>query len=590
MKLSVRRSPEKVKGGEIVARMLAAEGVDTVFGIIDGSYFGFYSTLGKYGIRIITPRHESSAAHMAGAYAKLTGKLGVCMASNGPGVANMLPGVAVEQAEGNRVLLITSSRREGIVYPDRGGTFQYFPHVPTISAMSKDSCAVPTFDRVAELTRRALRNCFTGRPGVVHLDVPESIMNGNYEVDPTWFREPEQYRQVEPLTPSRNQVRRAVELLSNARHPLIHAGHGVIHARAWDLVRDLAETLQAPMTTSWAARAAVDERSELAVPMVYQGPLAKARNEADVVLVLGSRIGESDFWGKPPYWAPASNQLVIQVDIDPEHLGNIRPAELPVQADVGAFLREVLTEIRSNPGDLRPRKKWVTALNKACKARRKKLDKKIKTEGMPIHSAYVPGVAQEVFGDEAIMVFDGGNTQIWANFFTEVRTPNSIITTPKMGHLGAGVPQAVGCKAAFPDKVVYGILGDGAMGFQMQEIETAVRNNLPVIYIVLCDRQWGMVKINQEFALKPIKTLIKGTLSPEETINTDIGEIEWDVLARSMGAHGERVSDPAGLEGALRRALASGKPAVVHVDVDQVSHLWAPELKTFKDMHLEPAG
>ena len=128
--------------------------------------------------------------------------------------------------------------------------------------------------------------------------------------------------------------------------------------------------------------------------------------------------------------------------------------------------------------------------------------------------------------------------------------------------------QALGAKAASPERQVYCVIGDGAFGFQPQELETAVRNGLKVTYIVLCDKQWGMVKINQQFQLKPLKTLIKGTLSPEETINTDIGEIEWDVLARSMGAHGERVSEPAGLEAALQRALASGKPAVVHVDVD----------------------
>jgi acetolactate synthase-1/2/3 large subunit len=124
-------------GGEIVARMLAAEGVDTVFGIIDGTYFGLYSSFEQFGIRLISPRHETSALHMAGAYARLTGRLGVAIASNGPGVANALPGIAVENGEGNRVLLLTSSRREGIGYPDRGGTFQYFDQVGVTKPMSK---------------------------------------------------------------------------------------------------------------------------------------------------------------------------------------------------------------------------------------------------------------------------------------------------------------------------------------------------------------------------------------------------------------------------------------------------------------------
>ena len=144
-------------GGEALARMLAAEGVEVVFGIVDGTYMGFFGSFEKHGIRMVSPRHETSAAHMAGAYARITGKLGVCMASNGPGVANILPGVAVENGEGNRVLLITSSRRNPIAYPDRGGTYQYFNQAGVTRAMTKWSGAVPSFERLPESFRRATR-------------------------------------------------------------------------------------------------------------------------------------------------------------------------------------------------------------------------------------------------------------------------------------------------------------------------------------------------------------------------------------------------------------------------------------------------
>src|SRR5690606_30201623 len=165
------------------ARMLAAEGVDTVFGIIDGTYFGLYSSLPGVGIDLVSPRHETSAMHMAGAWARLTGRLGVAIASNGPGVANALPGIAVENGEGNRVLLITSSRRTGIGSPDRGGTYQYFDQVGVTRAMTKWSGHVPTRDRIPEMLRRALRLSWRGRPGVVHLDVPEDVLNGVAELD-----------------------------------------------------------------------------------------------------------------------------------------------------------------------------------------------------------------------------------------------------------------------------------------------------------------------------------------------------------------------------------------------------------------------
>ena len=156
--------------------------------------------------------------------------------------------------------------------------------------------------------------------------------------------------------------------------------------------------------------------------------------------------------------------------------------------------------------------------------------------------------------------------------------------------LGAGVGQALGAAAAKPDVPVCCIIGDGAMGFHPQEIETAIRNRMHIVYIVLCDRQWGMVKINQHIAMKPIKTLIKKTLSPEESINTDLGNINFHQLAESMGAHGEYANNPDDFRKALERSLQTGICSVIHVDVDPVKHMWAPGLKYFKEMHAEPRG
>ncbi len=456
--------------------------------------------------------------------------------------------------------------------------------------MSKWSCAAPSADRVAELLRRALRACYTGRPGIVHLEIPEDVMNTAIEEDPAWFRPVAQYRTTEALCPTPSQVDRALSLFAAAKRPLIHVGSGVIHAQCWDAVRRFAESQEAMLTTSWAARAAVDERDPRSVPMWAVSTIAKARNEADLVLVLGSRLGETDFWGKAPYWASPDAQKLIQVDLDLDHLGNNRPVDLPVQADVGAFVDALLAKETGPRKGLPARRKWAKALGKDAAARRAKLDQHAAKTGMPMHPARIPSTCQEVLKDDAIVVIDGGNTSIWSHFFYGVRQPNSFLGTPKMGMLGAGVAQAIGAKAAFPERQVVCLIGDGAFGFHPQEVETAVRADLPVIWIVFCDRQWGMVKINQHFALHPVKTLIRKTLPEEQCINTDLAEIRFDDMARSMGAHGERVSDPAGLPGALRRALRSGKPAVIHADVDRVAHLWAPNLKTFKDMHQEPAG
>jgi len=280
-------------GGELLVKMLKGEGVKVVFGIIDGTYFGFYSNLEKYGIRLITPRHETSAAHMAGAYARITGKLGVCIASNGPGVANVLPGVAVENGEGNRVLLLTSCRRDPIVYPDRGGAYQYFNQVGAIKPMSKWSGTVPSFSRLAELAKRALRLSYKGRPGVVHLDVPENIMNGKFDI-PDSIAVPGSYRKTTGITPNAEQVRKAAMILGRAEKPIVHAGSGILHAHCSALLQQVAEKLVAPVTTSWAARGAIPENADVAIPMVHIDVNNKVRSEADVVLAIGTRFGETD--------------------------------------------------------------------------------------------------------------------------------------------------------------------------------------------------------------------------------------------------------------------------------------------------------
>ncbi|MCK6557850.1 thiamine pyrophosphate-binding protein [bacterium] len=577
-------------GGEIIAAMLAKEGVEKVFGIIDGTYFGFYSSLKKFGIALISPRHEACALHMAGAYARLTGKLGVAMASNGPGVANALAGVAVENGEGNRVLLITSTRRSGIGYPGRGGTYQYFNQVGVIKPMAKWSGAALSFGRLQEMMRRAFRLSYHGRPGVVHVDVPEDLMNGKTEAQP--LLAPGRYRRLEAICAGDEQIAAAAEMLAVAKLPMIHAGSGVIHAAAYSELQAVAELLHAPVTTSWGARSVLPETHELAIPMIYIKLNQAVRTSADVVLALGSRLGETDWWGKPPYWAPASAQQMIQVDIDEEILGLNKPVDLAILSDLKVFLARLAEKLRprQNKMPLAERRKAVKRFQNARSKFRQKLDGALKDNSVPMNPAHVAHVCRRVFAEEAICVIDGGNTAVWTHFYHEATVPNTVLHTAKFGMLGAGVAQALGAAVAFPERQVYCIIGDGAMGFNLQEIETAVRNDLKPIYLVCCDRQWGMVKINQQFALKPVKTMVKKSLPPEETINADLGEMQFDKLAESMGAHGERVADPKDLQPALERCLAANKCSVIHVDVNPVKHMWAPGLIHFKAMHREPKG
>ena len=578
-------------GGEALARMLAAEGVEVVFGIVDGTYMGFFGSFEKHGIRMVSPRHETSAAHMAGAYARMTGKLGVCMASNGPGVANILPGVAVENGEGNRVLLITSSRRTPIAYPDRGGTYQYFNQTGVTRAMSKWSGAVPSFERLPEFFRRAARISWSGRPGVVHLDVPETVMNGVFEADGLDLRPPKEYRRTTPIEPTPSEVAEAAELLRNAERPHIHSGYGVLHAHGSAALQKVVESLGCPATTSWAGRGAMPDDHEQLLPIWAMDPINTSRSEADVVLVVGSRLGETDWWGKAPYWGKPGEQKMVQVDIDDEILGLNKATELAVLADANAFLSALADELERTPPSpdrVQANRARTAGLVEGQGKVRAQLDAALQNTAAPMHSSHVPVTCQKLFGDDAVYVFDGGNATVWASFFSDINRPDALLSTFKFGMLGAGVSQALAGQIARPDAKVVCIIGDGAMGFHVQELETALRNGLPVIYLVLCDKQWGMVKLTQTIGLQMLRPAI-GT-DQQGTINADFEEIEFDKVAEAMGCHGERVADPAELEAALLRCVESGKPSVVHVDVDPNMHLFAPGLQEFKAMHQEPGA
>ena len=588
-----------LSGGAIMARMLAAEGVDRVFGIIDGTYYGLYASFAEAGIELISPRHETSAAHMAGAYARTTGGLGVVMASNGPGVANVLPGVAVEQAEGNRVLLLTSARRTGIGHPDRGGTYQYFDQTAVTAPMTRWSGHVPTAERIPELLRHALRAVWSGRPGVVHLDVPEDLINGVHELEGQVLWAPSTYRSVTPLAPDPDQVASLADSLHEARRPLLQAGSGVLHAGAEAELARLAELLDAAVTTSWGARCAVDERTRSAVPMVHVDLVDQVRNETDLIVVLGSRLGETDWWGKAPNWARADEAATVQIDIDPAVLGANRPLKQAIRADVRATLTALIEAVEAQ--DPSPhtaeRRGWLDEIGQARAANRAKLDRALGANDRkgPVHPARVPVTAQEVFDEDTIWVIDGGNTAVWSQFYLEARAHRSHLSTYKFGMLGAGMAQPLGAKVAAPDRAVCCLIGDGAFGMHPQEVETAVRHGLDVTWIVFADRAWGMVKMSQSIAAKPLKTVARRMLldkPPREgdTVYADLGEIRYDDLARSMGAHGERVSRADELRPALERCRDADGPSVLHVDVDSGAHLWPPALRTFKAMHEEPAG
>jgi acetolactate synthase-1/2/3 large subunit len=232
----------------------------------------------------------------------------------------------------------------------------------------------------------------------------------------------------------------------------------------------------------------------------------------------------------------------------------------------------------------------MTAYAKHMRRYSAKLEGALADAGSPVHSAHVPAAVRDAFPADSPIVADGGNTAVWTMFYSRAAARGRMLSTMKMGMLGAGMGQAIGAAIAVPDRPVACVIGDGAAGMHPQEIETAVRHKLHVVWLVLCDKQWGMVKMTQSIAMRPVKMLLRKRLDADENIWTDFGDIDFAAVARAMGARGERVNAPGELRAAIDRALADPGPTVIHVDVNPVVHMWAPGLIHFKAMHQEPRG
>jgi acetolactate synthase-1/2/3 large subunit len=300
---------------------------------------------------------------------------------------------------------------------------------------------------------------------------------------------------------------------------------------------------------------------------------ALARSEADVVLVVGSRLGEYDGWGMPPAWGDPSKQKTIQIDVDPNCIGLNRPVDLGIVADAKAALGALLEGVRAKT---EPRGEMPDL------ARYRELSSQTMQQGMqylfaPAEKGMNPGQmvfnARNFFARDAVTVLDGGNTTLWGVAYNRIFEPNSFLYSVKMGYLGTGLPFAIGAKLAAPERQVYCITGDGAVGFNIMELETALRENVPLVVIVAVDDGWGMERSAYSFQGYP----------PEQHYGIDLcGQMRYDLIAQGMGCYGEKVDSVDELPRALERATSSGKPALLHVVVDQKLNMDPPGYKQFR--------
>jgi acetolactate synthase-1/2/3 large subunit len=555
----------EITGGQLLARALQAEGIEHLFGLPSPEIDPLFAQLEGHGIRLVPMRHEAAAAHMAEGLYKTTGKVSAVLGNPGPGAANLIPGVTTALHEGVPMLALTSQHRLGISYPSTPATFQGQDQVDMFRPVVKWSAGLFQWERIPELVRMAFREMFSGRPGPVHIDLPMPIIyeERDEELAPV---ELAGSSRAEGPRASDEQLGQAAAILAGAKRPVVVSGTGVDRSGANAELLEVVELLGCPVLNTQAGRATVPhDHPNFIIGFGDAGDLV--RREADVILAVGTRVGNLDL-PYDKYWGDPAQQQLIQIDIDPRNMGVTRPLALGIVADAKDALSGLAEALRgagisadAREGAAEDLARYRAALDEMRMLQAKPV---IEWPGPGIHPAHAIGVIGAFFGPDAIYTADGGNTNLWAYALLPGTRPRSYHSILELGMLGTGIPQAIGAKLGEPERDVVCVTGDGAAGFNIMEMQSAARENLNINVIVFAEGSWTMEEPNE-------------LARWGRTWGCEQGEIRWDKVAEGLGCHSEYVDALDELEPALTRCREHDGPSLICLRSDHDANLGVPE-------------
>lgn len=538
---------------EAFVETLVANGVTDVFGIVGSAYMDALDLFEPAGIRFWSVAHEQNAAHMADGYSRASGRHGVCVAQNGPGITNFVTAIAAAYWAHSPVVCITPEA--GTATAGLGG-FQETEQLPIFSKITRYQVHVARADRLAELTQRAFTLAMLER-GPAQVNVPRDLFYGD------GGGELPQAPTIRRSAGSAQSLDEAAALLAQARFPVILAGGGVVMAGGHKELVALAEQLSAPVVTGYLHNDAFPASHPLACgPLGYQGSKAAMRvlARADLVLALGSRLGP---FGTLPqydieYW-PARARLV-QVDADHRVLGLVKPTDVAIHGDARLAAIELgrrLREAPSPPLCLGNREARLAEVAREQEAWRRELDAWSTGGGTPIPPRRALRELERAMPPGAMVATDIGNVCSVANSYLRFEQGPSFFAAMAFGNCGYAFPTAMGAKAACPGRPAIAYVGDGAWGMSLAEVLTCVREALPVVAVVFHNRQWGAEKKNQI------------DFFDGRCVASELQSPSFAGIARAMGAEGITVDAPDQVGDALRTAVASGRPTVLELMLSQ---------------------
>jgi thiamine pyrophosphate-dependent acetolactate synthase large subunit-like protein len=538
-----------IEGSELVAQAIAREGIDTLFGVPGGPIVEIMGYAPHHGVRPIGVRHEQAAAFSATAWGYVSNKVGVCVLAAGPAVTNAVTGAHVAFDNCMPLLLVGGSGPQGGRY---SGTFQETENVPMFTNITKVSVQVDSAARIPHYMAMAFRKAKSGRPGPVYLDFPSDVLQE--QVDEDQVEWPSGAYADSPPQGHPDRIKEAAELLLNAERPAMIIGKGVRWSEPVEEMTQLVESLGMPFLTSPMGRGFIPDDH----PMNLGSARSTLMQGADVVLVVGARLNWMFDFGRR--FAPDAK--IIHIDIEPEEIGINRAVEVGIVADAKAALQQILAEIEGKTEGMADRAEegpWLNALREKADSNAKSIEPLMASDESPIRTYRLLSEIASVFPRETIYTVDGQTTLATGRQVLSSYTPASRMNSATNGCMGVGVPFAVGAKLARPDVPVVSVNGDCAFGFNAMELETAVRHNLPIVFIV--NNNSGIVGGNLESRMG----LPEGY---EERVARYTPEIRYDKLIEAFGGHAENVTDPAEIRPALERAYAAtqeGRVACVNV-------------------------
>jgi acetolactate synthase-1/2/3 large subunit len=529
-------------GGRILVDQLAVHGVDVAFGVPGESYLAVLDALLGSGVRYVVCRHEAGAANMAEAYGKLTGRPGVCLVTRGPGATHASTGVHTAFQDSTPLLLLVGQVERSSLGRE---AFQEVDYRRMFGPLAKWVDEVEQVERLPELVARAFRVATSGRPGPVVLSLPEDVLVETADLADAVPATP-----AEP-GPTDDEVDEALELVTGAARPLVVVGGRPWSQEAHDAVGSWCEASGLPMAAAWRCQDHVDNTSPAYAGHLGLGPdsrLAARVREADVLLVVGSRLGDIETGSYTLVDVPSPRQRLIHVHPDPDELGRVYAPALGIVSGGARFAAALAARGPLAPGA------WAGS---AAAAHADYLDNLSHAEstGRGVDMRDVMALLRDRLGPDDVLTNGAGNFSIWAHRYYEFRRYGTQLA-PTSGAMGYGVPAAVAAKILRPERTVVCVAGDGDFLMSSHELATAVQHDAPVLVLVVDNGMYGTIRMHQERNY------------PGRVSGTELRNPDFAALAAAYGCHAERVERTEDAAPALDRALDAGVPAVLHLVVD----------------------